>query len=230
MKDPVSVLLENFPYDAGKILASSCGKAYVSIMLANGQIGVCSTADQPVETDPLLLKTPDLTRADHRMLVTAYSNAHINYNHESYTTGDIFDQVDFNGNSNTVMIGYFPPLVDKFKKAGLPLTVFDQIRDYPELTPVSQLPGFLKSADSVILTASSMVNSTFTDILASIKPGAAVFLLGPSTPLYPMIKGEFSITGLFGMVFKPYDFELLEIIGRGLGTRAFSKKSKKVSL
>src|SRR5450759_63955 len=76
MKDPVLVLFEDFPYNTEKILASACGEAYVAIMLANGQIGVCSTLDKTVETDPLLLTSPDLKRMDHRMLVTAYANAH----------------------------------------------------------------------------------------------------------------------------------------------------------
>ncbi|MCX6223556.1 MAG: hypothetical protein NTV01_02175, partial [Bacteroidia bacterium] len=110
MKDPVSLLFENFPYDTGKILASACGEAYVAIMLANGQIGVCSTLNKPVETDPLLLIRPDLKHLDHRMLITAYANAHVNYIQENLGSGDIFDQVDFASKKNTVMVGYFPPL------------------------------------------------------------------------------------------------------------------------
>ena len=60
MKDPVQVLLEDYAYDPEKILASARGEAYVAIMLAKGQIGVCSTLGKPIETDPLLLTKPDL--------------------------------------------------------------------------------------------------------------------------------------------------------------------------
>ena len=44
------------------------------------------------------------------------------------------------------------------------------------------------------------------------------------------MKKQYHITRLFGMIFKPYDFEILEMISQGLGTPSFSKKSKKVSL
>jgi uncharacterized protein (DUF4213/DUF364 family) len=230
MKDPISILLDDFPYDAGKILASACGDAYVAIMLANGQIGVCSTLNQPVDTDPLTLTMPDLNRMDHRKLVMAFANAHINYMQENLGSGDIFDRVDFSKSKHTVMVGYFPPLVEKFRNGGLPLSVFDQQKDYPDLTPLSQLKENLDQAGSVILTSTSLINSTFLEIIPQINQGPDIYLLGPSTPLYPVIKEQFNVTCLFGMVFKPYDFEILEIISKGLGTQSFSQKSKKVSL
>ena len=230
MEDPVSLLLENFPYDPGKILASACGEVYVSIMLANGQIGVCSTLGKPVETDPLLLTGPDLKRPDHRMLVIAYANAHINYVQENLGSGDIFDQVDFSKKNRTVMVGYFPPLVEKFRKQGLSLTVFDQDKDYPDLTPIDQLGEKLGQSDCFIITATTLINSTFTDIISQITPGSDIFMLGPSTPLYPPIRSQYNLAGQFGMLFKPYDFEVLEMISKGMGTPSFSKKGKKVSL
>ena len=230
MKDPVSVLFEEFPYDAGKILASACGEAYVAIMLANGQIGVCSALNQPVETDPLLLTKPDLKRPDHRMLIVAYANAHVNYIQENLGTGDIFDQVDFGKKTNTVMVGYFPPLVEKFRKEGFPFTTFDQHKDYPELTPLSEMDGKLGESDCVIITSTTLINATFTNLIGKIRPGTDVLMLGPSTPLHKAFRDQHSVTRLFGMTFRPYDFEVLEIISTGLGTQSFSKRGKKVSL
>jgi uncharacterized protein (DUF4213/DUF364 family) len=230
MKDPVLVLYEDFPYDPEKILASSCGDAYVAIMLANGHIGLCSTLNIPVKTDPMLLIKPDLKLLDHRILVTAYANAQINYRQEYSVSGDIFDQIDFKKKKHTVMIGYFPPLVEKFRKDGLSLTSFDQQSVYPDLAPISQLGEKLSQSDCVIITATTLINSTIEEVLLQIKPGSAIFLLGPSTSLYPAIKEQYNITSLFGMIFKPYDFDLLEIISKGMGTRSFSKKGKKVSL
>jgi len=230
MTDPVSVLYEDFPYDPEKILASACADAYVAIMLANGQIGVCSTLGQAVETDPLLLVSPDFNRPDHRMLVTAYANAHINYHPGISGVGDIFDQVDFSMKKHTVMVGYFPPLVEKFRKAAFSLHVFDLQKDDPGLTPITQLKEKLGQSDCVILTATTLVNSTIADITSHINQGTDIFLLGPSTPLYSRIKEQFNITTLFGMIFNLYDFKILEIISKGQGTQYFSKKGKKVSL
>lgn len=230
MKDPVSVLQERYPYDPEKILAASCGQAYVAIMLANGRIGVCSTLNQPVDADPLLLTNPDLKRPDHRMLVTAYANAQINYDQQYLGTGDIFEQVDFAGKKNTVMVGYFPPLVEKFRRDGLSLSAFDQMKDYPDLTPISELGSHLGKSDCVIITATALINSTLEKIMQQIPPDASKYLLGPSVTLDPAFKMDFNITCLFGMLFNPYDFEVLEIISKGMGTQAFSKKGKKVSL
>lgn len=230
MKDPVLVLFEDFPYNTEKILATACGEAYVAIMLANGQTGVCSTLNKPVETDPLLLTSPDLKRMDHRVLVTAFANAHINYNQENSGSGDIFELVDFSRKKNIVMVGYFPPLVEKFRKDGISLTTFDQHKDYPDLTPMSQVEEKLGQSDCVIITATTLINSTFTEVVSQIKPGSEIYLLGPSTPLHAGIRQQYKITGLFGMIFKPYDFEVLEMISKGMGTPSFSKKGKKVSL
>jgi uncharacterized protein (DUF4213/DUF364 family) len=162
--------------------------------------------------------------------VTAYANAHINYLPENPAPGDIFDQIDFTGKENTVMIGYFPPLVGKFRDKGIKLSVFDQHQDYPDLTPASQLAEKLAGSDGVIVTATTLINRTFMEVISGIRAGAGIYLLGPSTPLYPPFLEQYGITRLFGMVFRPYDFEILEIIGSGSGTQTFSKKSKKISL
>lgn len=230
MKDPVSLLYEQFPYDTGKILASACGQAYVAIMLSNGRIGVCSTLGKPVETDPLLLAKPDLKIMDHRILATAFGNAQINYLRDDLGSGDIFDQIDFKKKQFTVMIGYFPPLVEKFRADGISLAVFDQQKDNPGLTPLSQLGEILGKSDCVIITSTTLINSSFSGLLSQIRPGSEINLLGPSTPLDPVLKEQFKVTRLFGMLFKPFDFEIMGLIGKGMGTQSFSKKSKKVSL
>ncbi len=230
MKDPVTLLYETYPFDAEKILASACGEAYVAVMLASGRIGVCSTLGKPIETDPLVLTSPDLKNRDHRMLVTAYANAHINYEIENPIPGDIFEQVDFASKKSTVMIGYFPPLVEKFRKDGITLFSFDQLKDYPDLTPQSQLEEKLSKADCVIISATALINSTFTEIINQVKPGSDIFMLGPSTPLYSGLISEYRVSKLFGMTFRLFDFEVLGLIGKGMGTQSFSKKSYKVSL
>jgi uncharacterized protein (DUF4213/DUF364 family) len=230
MKDPVLALSESFPYDPEKILASSRGAAYISIMLANGRIGVCSTLSQPVETDPLLLVKPDLKRPDHRMLVTAFANAHVNYTQNNLESGDIFDRIDFKKKKQTLMVGYFPPLAEKFRKDGIFFTAFDEQKNLPELTPQSQFEEKIGLSDCVIITSTTLINSTLTRILSLISPGTETYLLGPSTPLYPDLKEHYPITGLYGMTFNPYDFEVLDMISKGLGTQAFGKKGKKVSL
>ncbi len=224
------LLFEAFPYDAGKVLASACGEAYVAIMLASGRIGVCSTLGKPIETDPLQLTSPDLKNREHRMLVTAYANAHVNYEHANLGSGDIFERVDFASKRNTVMIGYFPPLVDKFRRDGITLFPFDQLKSYPDLVPQSLMGEKLSQTDCVVISATSLINSTFTEIISQVNPGSEIYLLGPSTPLFEDLLSDYRITKLFGMTFRLFDFEVLGLIGKGMGTQSFSKKSFKVSL
>ncbi|MFA6480980.1 MAG: DUF364 domain-containing protein, partial [Bacteroidales bacterium] len=189
-----------------------------------------STFGKPVNTDPLLLTNPDLNHIDHRMLVTAYANANINYMQEKLGSGDIFDQISFAAKKNTVMVGYFPPLVAKFQKEGIKVSAFDQQKEYDDLIPLSELKSYLNEADCVIMTSTTLINSSFAGLLSQLKSGTEVFLLGPSTTLSPRIRNEYHLSGQFGMIFNPYDFEVLEIISKGLGTQSFSKKGKKVSL
>ena len=230
MKDPLNILSDRYPYNPDKILASACGDAYVAIMLTSGHIGVCSTLGKPVETDPLQMTRPSLNKPDHRILMTAFANAHANYQKADYANGDIFEQVDFSRRTHIVLVGYFPPLVEKFQNENIPVSVFDLEKDYSGLTDLSLKDEKLVEADCVIITATTLINSTLSGILAKINGECETYLLGPSTPLFPELMSEFNLTGMFGMIFKPYDFGLLEMITSGMGTRSFSKKGKKVSL
>ncbi len=230
MTDPLVFLSERCPYDAGNILASVRGKKYFGIMLANGQIGVSSTLGITIEADPLLVTKSDLNRQDHRVFQLAYANAVLNYEQEYSLTGDIFELVQFGKDKPTVMIGYFPPLVEKFRGAGLPLKVFDLQQEYADLSPASELPSAAAAAGQVIISATSLINKTVFEILAHAKTKTDLYLLGPSTPLTDQMKKIFGFTHLFGMIFDPYEFAVLELIGQGLGTQSFSSKGKKVKL
>jgi len=230
MNDPLLTLAEKYPYDPGRILASVRGKVYSAIMLSDGQVGVCATLGHVVEADPMLLHQPDLKRTDHRILVNAYFNASHNGWQKHDSTGDIFEVVDFRKTGNNLMVGYFPPLVEKFRAAGIPLKVFDLHNDFPDQSPIEELPGELPGAECLILTSTTLFNGTFTDIITRLDPMAEVYMLGPSTPLDPGLKSQHRIKRLFGMIFEPYDFEVLKKIGNGEGTRSFSTLGKKISL
>jgi uncharacterized protein (DUF4213/DUF364 family) len=230
MKDPLSALYESYPYNPEEILATAVGSAYVAIMLTTGEIGVCSTLNKPVTTDPLTLYDPDLNKHDHRVLITAFINAHANYKDFGFGQGDIFDQIDFSKKSNIVMIGFFPPLVQKFQGNGISFNVFDQQKEGSVLTPASELEENLGKSDCIILTSTTITNLSFSGIISMANEQSITYLLGPSTPMHSIFKDQFNITQLFGMVFKPYDFEVLGIISKGFGTQSFSKKGKKVSL
>ena len=230
MTDPLVFLSERCPYNAGNILASVRGKMYFGIMLANGQIGVSSTLGITLETDALLVTKIDLNRQDHRIFQLAYANAVLNYEQEYPLTGDIFDLVQFGKDNPTVMIGYFPPLVEKFRSAGLPLKVFDLQKEHADLSGAAELPSATSAAGQVIISATSLINKSVSEILAYAKTKTDLYLLGPSTPLNEQMRKNFGFTHLFGMIFEPYEFAVMEMIGQGLGTQSFSSKGEKVKL
>ncbi len=230
MQDPLKLLGQQHSYDPDRILASARGEAYTAIMLANGQIGICSSIGARPEADPLDLDKPDLGNPDHRVIALAYANAVGNYGQDYPDSGDIFELIDFSLRKNNVMIGFFPPLVDKFRAAGIPVTIFDQHGDHPGLAPQERILEDIAVAGCVIMSSTTLINSTFPAIIQAAGKGTEILLLGPSTPLDPVMKKDYRVTRLFGMVFRPFDFELLGIIGKGSGTQTFSKRGKKVSL
>ncbi|MFH0760494.1 MAG: DUF364 domain-containing protein [Bacteroidota bacterium] len=230
MTDPLIFLSGICPYDPGRILATVRGDAYFAVMLSDGKIGVCSTLNGKSGPDPLQISKIDLNQQDHRVFQLAYSNAMLNYSKEYPQSGDIFDLVEFRKDIPTVMIGYFPPLVQKFSKADLPLRIFDLHKINPDILPIEELPESVSNARQVIISSSSLVNQSFTDILSQSKSGSDLFLLGPSTPLNEGFKTTYHIRRLFGMVFEPYEFAVLDRIGQGLGTQSFSTFGEKVSL
>jgi len=84
------------------------------------------------------------------------------------------------------VVGRFPFLDRELRSLAKELWVF-------ELTPrdgehsETEIPHLLPQADVVAITSSTLVNHTLDGILAAVRPGAEVMLLGPSTPLSPLL-------------------------------------------
>ncbi|MCP3869577.1 MAG: hypothetical protein GY703_16065 [Gammaproteobacteria bacterium] len=86
------------------------------------------------------------------------------------------------------VVGYFPPLVKRYLAAGHRVTVIEK---KPERVP--DLPGIelhtspdaLSTCDSVICTASTLINGTIDHILEAAGPDAGIDLMGPSASGLP---------------------------------------------
>lgn len=230
MTDPLKDLHARFPFSNEEIKLFTFGDKYVGVMLQDEQIGVCATLGHPIRILPGQISLPDWKNIEHRIWYNAYLNALIN-NKEAYSDeGDIFELHPFHADSRTVMVGYFKPLVSKFRDQNIPLSIFDRAQKDKLLTPMSALHQELSHSEVVILTSTSLSNGTFAEIIPHIHPDCSVFMLGPSTPLHPSLLQIDGIKKLFGMVFKPGDVEVLSLIDQNFGTRTFGKRGKKVSL
>jgi len=94
------------------------------------------------------------------------------------------------------VFGHFPYL-DELRSSASQLTVF-------ELTPVegehhlNEMPELLPDAEVIAITSNSLINHTLTEILPHITSGAFTALVGPTTPLSPVLF-EFGIHMLSGI-------------------------------
>jgi len=84
-----------------------------------------------------------------------------------------------------VLIGHFP-FVSKLREELGGLIVLDQNPTGDDLPP-SAAPETLPDADLVAITGMAFINHTLMDLLSFCKPEAYVLILGPSTPLCPVL-------------------------------------------
>ncbi|MBN2236452.1 MAG: hypothetical protein JW729_02765 [Bacteroidales bacterium] len=226
MLDPITYFYEKYTFDSTSIQELICGERYVAALLKNGNIGVCATLGTNLL--PEIPEQIDLKNSGHRILLTAYFNAHLNYQ-QSYTEEkDIFELVDFKKFKNIVMIGNFKPVVKRFQKAGIPLFIFDKKEDEEILEEMKHQKEFVQNADAIILTATSIFNESFLDLVQNSADNASVFVLGPSAIMHPDMKLYRNVKMIFGSVFDPFDERVLNVIKANLGTRYFGPFSRKV--
>ena len=119
------------------------------------------------------------------------------------------------------MIGFFAPLVQPLRERCGELLIFEQERERGEglLSPEeigSRLPG----CSIVIISATTLINETFDDIIKHTASAREVILLGPSTPLLPEAFKETPLT---------YDQiidsgKTLALVSEGGGTRRLTKR------
>jgi uncharacterized protein (DUF4213/DUF364 family) len=96
------------------------------------------------------------------------------------------DYIARQGSHSTVaLIGHFP-FVSRLKEQVKKLWVLE-LNPKDDDLPASAAPEIIPQADILAITATTLINHTFEGVLALRKPGAKVLLLGPSTPLSPIL-------------------------------------------
>lgn len=112
---------------------------------------------------------------------------------------------------NVALIGRFP-FISSLRQSVGQLWVIEQRPsegDYPAEAAADLLPR----ADVVAITSSSLVNGTFEGLLALCPPHATVMLLGPSTPISPVLF-EHGVDILSGTLVTD-DAAVLRTVGQG---------------
>jgi uncharacterized protein (DUF4213/DUF364 family) len=86
---------------------------------------------------------------------------------------------------NVALVGHFP-FIPKLRQTAAKLWVIEQNPAEDE-HPAESAADLIPQADIVAITGSSLVNHTLDDLLALCRPDADVMVLGPSTPLSPVL-------------------------------------------
>ncbi|MCC4769870.1 hypothetical protein FXV91_06535 [Methanosarcina sp. DH2] len=119
------------------------------------------------------------------------------------------------------MVGYFGPLVPKILKITEKLTVLEKREIESPKTrtlPSEKAREILPVSDVIILSASTLANRTFDELLSLRGAAREVVLLGPSAPLYPAPFFERGITAIMGTrIIDP--FTMLTVVSEAGGTK-----------
>jgi uncharacterized protein (DUF4213/DUF364 family) len=117
--------------------------------------------------------------------------------------------------SKVALVGHFP-FVDWLRERVQTLWVLE-LAPRPGDLPASAAAEIIPQADMVALTSMTLLNHTFDGLLALRRPDAQVMLLGPSTPLAPLLF-ERGVHLLSGAVVEDVD-AVLRGVSEGAGFR-----------
>ncbi len=86
---------------------------------------------------------------------------------------------------NVALIGHFP-FVERIRPDVKNLWVLELTPKKGDL-PAEAAPEYIPQADILAITATALINGTFDGLVSLCKPEAEVLILGPSTPLSPIL-------------------------------------------
>lgn len=141
---------------------------------------------------------------------------------------DFFPIVRLRKGERVGMVGFFAPIIPIIKKAGCELFIFERnLKRGEGLFGPEKIPSELPTCDVVILSATTLINHTFEEVVKHAKMAREAVMLGPSTPLTPEVMGHYGVTLLAGMrIVKPE--AVLRIVSEGGGTQRLKGTAQKV--
>jgi uncharacterized protein len=111
-------------------------------------------------------------------LLPRYPEQWVELNAEDYL-------VEHGAGKHVAMVGHFP-FVERLKAAAKQLWVLELAPKDGDF-PAQAAPEIIPQADVVALTATTLINKTFQGLIDLCRPDARVVLIGPSTPLSPVL-------------------------------------------
>ena len=119
--------------------------------------------------------------------------------------------------AKVVMVGLFAPLVARIRGTGADLTIIEKNPARMEILGETEKQDALKSCDVAIITATTLLNSTFEETINGLGVPRCVAVMGPSTPLTPGIFSNTPVTHIGGAIVAD-SARVMQIISEGGGT------------
>lgn len=109
---------------------------------------------------------------------------------------------------NVAIVGHFP-FIPRVKRVAHEMWVLE-LNPRPGDLPASSTPEILPQADVIALTGTSLLNHTFDDLIAHVRPETFVVMLGGTTPLSTLLF-DYGIDALAGTLLEDPTAAMLAI-------------------
>ena len=104
---------------------------------------------------------------------------------------DAFDATEIHPGDQVVVVGTFVPFLKELKRRGQSFLVLEKdpltlkSDELPFFRPAERASEIVPQADVLLITGSTLVNSTLEDLLAMARPEARVTVVGPTVGMLP---------------------------------------------
>ncbi|WP_300674899.1 DUF364 domain-containing protein [Desulfoluna sp.] len=240
-------LLAHFSDKASRTLVTSVtlGLKYTAVTTDDGGIGLAWTdpsalgcgksgpyqdyEGQPASELLALLKDPSpLNRGMALALVNALNYHEASGLPDDTSDGGWMDAFAIGPDTRVSMVGFFRPLMKKFKARGALVEILDNDQGVGDRVDFyAKLNGW---TEVLLLTSTSIINQSTEEVLSHLAPDVTrIIMLGPSTPVIPQAFSHLPVSILAGTV--PVDHEaVLKAVRHGQGTPVIHRFSRKVCI
>lgn len=228
-----------------KVKDMRVGLGYVAVMNSAGKVGLAYVLrDRLPHGCSLLENAGNFVGMDlayiahmfldhHNPLKAALGLAAINsvspMEQNGYIEGEILDLLEIKQQDRVGMIGKFAPVLKKIKEITPNVFVIEENPEYRQNGTNMVFDEIIANCDVMIITATTLINKTFEEIIEKTRNARKKVILGPSTPLFPEFYEGLGIDFASGVIVKDGD-RTLQIVGQGGGTRNFKDYVKKVNI
>ena len=216
-------------YTCVKLEDDRCGLAYTFRNQLGEGCGTLPLAGKLIgmEAAKLITWARDRSRIKAAIGLAAI-NALLNDPKIDWDTGNIMEVFKLSSEDTFGMVGEFEPILERVKTMTDKVYVFEQNPDRGEgLYSEEDIPVYLPKCQYVLVTATSIINHTFDEVLSHCYNAKEIYVVGPSTPLCPEVMKEYGVTVLGGTVVKDSEL-ILQIISQGGGTMQMKPAVKQV--